>query len=222
MSTASKWAARCGLGLLLALSSWAVMAADGIVQLRQFIATVRSAEGDFEQTVMARSGRRPQQSAGRFAFARPGRFSWEYLKPYPQLLVGDGERMWVWDRDLNQVTVRQIGDALGATPAAILFGNGDLEQRFTLAEAGSSEGLSWVEARPRLAESGFESLRIGLGEGQIRRMEMRDAFGQVTLLTFTRLQPNPVLDPQRFRFTPPPGADVIGEMVGAAVGAPRR
>lgn len=216
MSTASRWAFGCGLGLALLLASWTAMAADGIAQLRQFVATVRAAEGDFEQTVSAKSGRRPQQSAGRFAFARPGRFSWEYRTPYPQLLVGDGERMWVWDRDLNQVTVRQIGDALGATPAAILFGSGDLEQRFILTEAGSSEGLNWVEARPRQAESGFESLRIALQDGQIRRMEMRDAFGQLTLLTFTRLQANPAPDLQRFRFTPPPGADVIGETVGAA------
>ena len=207
----------CGLVVVLAVIGGTAMAAEGVAQLRQFVATVRAAEGSFEQTVSAASGGRPQQSAGRFAFARPGRFSWEYQQPYPQLLVGDGVRLWVWDRDLNQVTVRQMGDALGATPAAILFGNGDLEQRFTLADAGSSEGLNWVEARPRQADSGFEALRIGLADGRIRRMEMRDAFGQRTMLVFTRLQANPVLDPQRFHFTPPPGADVIGETVGAAV-----
>ncbi|MCK9258361.1 MAG: outer membrane lipoprotein chaperone LolA [Azoarcus sp.] len=195
---------------VIALAGGSAFAADAIAQLRQFVSATRSAEGDFEQTVMARSGRKPQLAAGRFAFSRPGKFRWEYELPYQQLLVGDGERLWSWDRDLNQVTVRPIGDALGATPAAILFGQGDLEKDFVLGDGGDSDGLSWVDARPRKAESSFESMRIGLQDGHLKRMELRDNFGQTTLIRFTRLQANPVQDAGRFRFVPPAGADVIG------------
>ena len=204
----------CGAGLF-AIGGLAA-AADGVEQLRQFVSATRSAEGAFEQTVVAKWGRRPQQAAGSFAYARPGRFHWEYNQPYRQVLVGDGTRLWTWDPDLNQVTVREIGEALGATPAAILFGSGELEDSFELGNGGSDSGLTWVEARPKKTESGFESLRIGLQDGQLRQMEMRDNFGQTTLIRFTRLQPNPQLDADRFRFTPPAGADVIGDVPAAA------
>lgn len=195
---------------MLALTAGGAMAADAIGQLRQFVSSTRSAEGDFEQTVTARSGRKPQQAAGRFAFSRPGKFRWEYEMPYQQLLVGDGERLWSWDRDLNQVTVRPMGDALGSTPAAILFGTGELDQDFVLSDGGAADGLVWVEARPRTTESSFESVRIGLEGSELRRMVLRDNFGQTTNIVFTRLQANPAVDADRFRFVPPAGADVIG------------
>lgn len=206
---------RVGVAATLLATASVVMAADGVAQLRQFVSATRSAEGDFEQTVVARSGRKPQQAAGRFAYARPGRFHWEYDRPYRQVLVGDGSKLWTWDPDLNQVTVRAIGDALGATPAAILFGSGALEESFVLTDGGRDGELSWVEARPKQTEGGFESLRIGLQDGQLRRMEMRDNFGQTTLIRFTRLQGNPPLAADRFRFTPPAGADIIGDVEAA-------
>lgn len=199
------------LVLMMSMAAGSALAADAIAQLNQFVAATRSAEGEFEQTVMARSGRKPQQAAGRFAFARPGKFRWEYELPYQQLLVGDGERLWSWDRDLNQVTVRPIGDALGSTPAAILFGQGDLQQDFVLVDGGVADGLAWVDARPRRTDSSFEWMRIGLDDGRLRRMELRDNFGQTTMIVFTRLQPNPAVDANRFVFVPPAGADVIGE-----------
>lgn len=205
----------------LAFGTRSAVAADGVDQLRQFVTATRSAEGSFEQVVTAKSGRKPQQSEGSFAFSRPGKFRWQYELPYQQLLVGDGEKLWSWDKDLNQVTVKRLGDALGATPAAILFGGSDLEQNFELSDGGSAEGLAWVEARPRKPESGFENLRLGLYAGQLRRMEMRDSFGQATVIVFTRLVANPALDPARFRFVPPAGADVIGDDVAPAR-APRR
>lgn len=202
-------------GLILAGLAGIASAADGMDQLRQFVAATRSAEGDFEQVVTAKSGRKPQKSAGTFAFSRPGKFRWQYELPYPQLLVGDGEKLWSWDKDLNQVTVKRLGDALGSTPAAILFGGGDIEANFELADGGAADGLAWVEARPRKADSGFESLRLGLAGGQLKRMEMRDSFGQFTAILFSRLVPNPQIEAARFRFTPPPGADVIGEEAGS-------
>jgi outer membrane lipoprotein carrier protein len=194
------------------------LAADALAQLRQFVATTQAAEGEFTQTVLsAEAAYRTQQATGRFAFSRPGKFRWEYQLPYPQLLVGDGERLWTWDRDLNQVTVRRIGDALGATPAAILFGQDDLDRNFELDATGSAEGLDWVAARPRPqgAEGGasFELIRFGFGDGRLQRMVLHDNFGQTTVIVFTRFARlnNPAGNAALFRFEPPAGADVIGE-----------
>jgi outer membrane lipoprotein carrier protein len=185
--------------------------ADGIGQLRAFLQDSRGAQGSFVQTVQSQSGRKPQISEGSFAFQRPGRFRWDYLKPYPQVLVGDGQKLWSWDKDLNQVVVKPLGDALGSTPAAILAGDQAIEKNFELAEAGEAEGLAWVEARPRAADTSFQAMRLGFAGATLRRMELRDNFGQTTLLEFTRLERSPNLDPALFRFTPPAGADVIGE-----------
>lgn len=207
----ARFARVASLLALGALASGAALADGAVAQLRSFVAATRSAQGEFEQTVIASSGRKPQQAAGSFSFARPGKFRWEYSRPYQQLLVGDGVRLWSWDRDLNQVTVRQIGDALGATPAAVLFGSGELEDSFTLSEGGHSDGLDWVNARPKRADSSFENLRLGLVDGRLQRMEMRDNFGQTTRIEFTRLQSDPAPDGAQFRFTPPAGADLIGE-----------
>lgn len=197
------------IGLLLV--STAALADNGLAQLDEFVRSTQSAEGEFEQTVLSRSGRKPQQASGKFAYSRPGRFHWEYGQPYRQVLIGDGNKLWTWDPDLNQVTVREIGDALGSTPAAILFGSEALDQRFELRDAGEADGLAWVEATPKQTESGFEALRLGLRGGQLRRMEMRDSFGQMTVIDFVRLQGNPQLSADRFSFTPPAGADVIGD-----------
>lgn len=197
--------------LLFGLAGALPAQAGGVEALKAFVQSTRGAQGNFTQAVLARSGRKPQVSEGSFAFQRPGRFRWDYRTPYPQLLVSDGEKLWAWDRDLNQVTVKRLGDALGASPAAILAGDGAVEKNFELAEGGSADGLSWVEARPKSGESTFQSMRLGFAGGQLRQMELKDNFGQTTLLTFTRLERNPALDPALFRFEPPPGADVVGD-----------
>ncbi|SIQ27579.1 outer membrane lipoprotein carrier protein [Aromatoleum tolulyticum] len=188
-----------------------VASAGGIAQLRQFVDTARSAQGEFEQTVFAASGRKPQRASGSFVFARPGKFRWTYDKPYPQVLVSDGDKLWSWDRDLNQVTVKRLGDALGSTPAAILAGDDAFERNFELAEAGSSDGLEWVHAKPKQADSSFESMRMGFAGGALKRMELKDNFGQTTLIEFRSLVAGARPDPGQFRFVPPPGADVIGD-----------
>ncbi|MBL8447915.1 MAG: outer membrane lipoprotein chaperone LolA [Zoogloeaceae bacterium] len=209
----SRWATRrrqLALALAAAIFPWTA-SADGLSQLQRFVEDRRGAEGSFIQTVQARSGRKPQVSEGRFAFQRPGRFRWDYLKPYPQLLVGDGHKLWSWDKDLNQVTVKPLGDALGATPAAILAGDQPLDRNFILAEGGQRDGLEWVDARPRSAEASFQSMRLGFADGVLQRMELTDNFGQTTELVFTRLTRNAQIDPATFRFVPPPGADVIGQ-----------
>ncbi|MBI1906811.1 MAG: outer membrane lipoprotein chaperone LolA [Rhodocyclales bacterium] len=193
------------------LAGQARASATGVEQLRRFVADTRSAEGSFEQVVTASSGVRQQHASGSFAFARPGKFRWNYAKPYPQLLVSDGVRLWAWDQDLNQVTVKVLGDALGSTPVAILAGDGTLDRDFDLREGGEADGYAWVVAKPRQADSAFESMRIGLSDGQLRRMELRDNFGQTTLIVFTRLMAGVDPAPDLFRFEPPLGADVIGD-----------
>lgn len=196
--------------LVLALPA---CAASGIEQLRAFIDGTQSGRASFEQKVTAKSGRKTQNASGTMAFARPGKFRWTYDKPYYQLLVGDGEKLWVHDRDLNQVTVKKLGDALASTPAALLAGRNELERNFDLKEGGTEDGVSWVDARPKVAEGGFESVRIGFADGLLRGMVLRDSFGQTTLLRFTQFERNPALDAAQFRFTPPAGADVIGDDV---------
>ena len=201
---------RLGVALVLACAA-GVASAGGIAQLRHFVESARSARGEFEQTVIAASGRKPQRASGSFVFARPGKFRWTYDKPYAQVLVSDGDKLWSWDRDLNQVTVKRLGDALGSTPAAILAGDDAIERNFELVEAGSSDGLEWVHAKPKQADSSFESMRMGFAGGTLRRMELKDNFGQTTLIEFRSLVAGARPDPAQFSFVAPPGADVIGD-----------
>lgn len=190
----------------------ATAAADvGIAQLQRFIAQADSADGHFEQIVVSGAARRPQLSSGSFAFERPGRFRWSVETPYPQLLVSDGGRLWIWDEDLNQVTVKVLDDALGSTPAAILAGEGALEEAFELVDEGAVEDLVWVRATPRQADSSFEFMRMGLSGDMLMRMELRDHFGQTTTIDFVSLRLGVQRDPEFFSFVPPEGADVIGD-----------
>ena len=203
--------ARHALGALLALGLAAHAQAGGLDTLTRFLTEVRTGQGEFTQVVSARSGRKPQRSSGEFAFERPGRFLWTYLQPFPQQLIGDGKRLWSYDRDLNQVTVKTIGDALGATPAAILAGSAEISRNFELAEGGTSAGLTWVDARPLAPDSPFVSMRLGFAGEELKAMEIRDGFGQLTELRFVRFARNPRLDAGLFDFQPPAGADVVGE-----------
>jgi outer membrane lipoprotein carrier protein len=199
------------VALGVAAGAWSAAAASGIDRLNQFIASTQSATGEFEQRIYGRDRNAVQASRGTFAFARPGRFRWIYAKPYEQVIVGDGARVWVYDPDLKQVTVRKLDLALGATPAALLAGSNEALRAFTLKDEGARDGLEWVEAVPRERESNFERIRMGFGFSGLERMELVDAFGQTTELRFTGFQRNARVDPELFRFAPPPGADVIGD-----------
>ena len=185
--------------------------ASSIDRFKTFLRTTQSARANFEQKVHDRDGKLVQESRGSFVFLRPGRFRWVYAKPVDQLIVGDGERVWIYDRDLKQVTVRRVSKALGSTPAALLAGASDIEKAFELADAGERDGLEWLEAKPREREAGFERIRMGFGVAGVQAMELVDHFGQTTLLRFSGLVRNPKIDPAEFRFEPPKGADVLGE-----------
>lgn len=197
--------------LLVGLMSCSgLVVAGGVDQLKAFWANTQSAKGTFAQTVVGKSGRKPQNSTGSFVLARPGKLRWAYEKPYRLLLVTDGEKLWTYDADLNQVTVGKTDQTLGATPAALLTGEA-LDRHFILTEAGVAEGMEIVDAVPKGADSTFARVRIGLANNLPRLMEVQDNFGQTTTLLFTEFQPNPVLPAGTFRFHPPKGADVIGQ-----------
>jgi outer membrane lipoprotein carrier protein len=185
--------------------------ADAMERFREFLRGTQSARAEFEQKVTDRERRLVQESRGTFAFQRPGRFRWTTARPYEQVIVGDGERVWIHDPDLNQVTVRRMAQALGSTPAALLAGAADVERAFTFAEAGRRGGLEWLEATPREKEAGFERIRLGLGAQGVEAMELFDHFGQTTELRFTDIVRNPPLEAGAFRFVPPKGADVLGD-----------
>ena len=185
--------------------------AGGLEQLQAFLDGTKSGRATFKQVISGRSGRAPQEATGTFVFARPGKFRWTYQKPIDQLIVGDGQKVWIHDRDLNQVIVRDQTSALGATPAALLSGDNTLERNFTLVSAGSKDGFEWVDAKPKSAESGFTDVRIGFRDNLPRAMELADAFGQATQLTFVTFERNAQIDAREFRFLVPQGADVVGD-----------
>lgn len=188
--------------------------ATALDQFKAFVAGTKSARGEFTQTQVTkspRSGKPPKTSSGTFVFARPGKFIWTYQKPYEQLLQADGETLYLYDKDLNQVTTRKLGGALGNSPAAILFGSNDLEKNFTLAEAGTHDGLEWLDATPKSKDTTFEQIGIGLKDGTPQAMELKDSFGRTVLLKFTSFQRNPALGPQTFKFEVPKGAEVVNQ-----------
>ncbi|MBI3525552.1 MAG: outer membrane lipoprotein chaperone LolA [Betaproteobacteria bacterium] len=185
--------------------------ASGPDQFKAFIAGTQTAQASFSQSVVAKSGRKPQLSQGKFAFSRPGKFRWIYEQPYYQLIVGDGEKLWIYDKDLNQVSVKKLGQALGSSPAALLAGDAALEKHFIIKDGGSSEGQDFVDATPRGQDSSFERVRIGFRDNLPQSMEVHDNFGQTTTLHFSHFERNPALPAVLFRFVPPKGADIIGE-----------
>jgi outer membrane lipoprotein carrier protein len=199
--------------LLAAVLLFVVAAAQAssLDRFKDFVRNTQSARADFDQKVYDRSGKLSQESKGSFVFQRPGLFRWVYAKPVDQVIVGDGERVWIHDRDLNQVTVRKLSRALGSTPAALLAGSADIEKAFQLSDAGTKEGLEWLEATPLDRDAGFEHVRMGFDAEGLRAMELFDHFGQRTVLRFENLRRNPKVDKSEFRFEPPKGADVLGE-----------
>ncbi|RJG21299.1 outer membrane lipoprotein chaperone LolA [Massilia cavernae] len=193
----------------LALSDSAY--ASALAQFKTFVASTKSARGEFTQRQVKKteSSKVSQPASGNFVFARPGKFIWTYVKPYEQQLQADGDQLYIYDKDLNQVTVKKLGDALGSSPAAILFGSNDLEKNFTLSEAGTRDGLEWLNATPKAKDTAFEQISIGLRNGTPEAMELRDAFGQTSLLAFQKFEKNPNLGGQQFKFVVPKGADVF-------------
>lgn len=197
--------------LLATLALTSAAHAGGVERLKAFIAGAKTAEADFTQTVADKSGRVTQQASGKMAFARPGKFRWDYTAPYEQVIVGDGVKLWLYDADLEQVTVKSLGDVIAGTPAALLAGDNSIEKYFSLKNAGEAGGLEWLEATPKNRDTTFERIRMGFKGDVLVQMELFDFFGQRTTLKLSRFVRNPTIAPSRFTFTPPKGADVIGD-----------
>ena len=236
----SRWAATCAstwvLGCVVAcipalLPVQAAAAAAGTPgdlaagreRVERFLGGLQGLEARFSQTLMDRTGQIVDESGGRLSIRRPNRFRWDYLEPHSQLIVADGTRIWLYDADLEQVTVRALDDTLSATPAMLLGGEGNLEDNFTVtqvsheavadsAQRGHSGALlQWVRMEPKRGDTDFKWVRLGFQGETLRFMELADKLGQTTRLEFSELERNPPQDPSRFTFTIPPGADVIGD-----------
>lgn len=199
-----------GLSVAASVVLPAIASADALADFKQFAAKTQSAKGSFEQVSKGAGTAATKQSSGTFTFMRPGRFTWNYTQPYEQILQADGKKLYIYDKDLNQVTVRTLGNALGASPAEILFGSNDLDKNFILKDGGTQDGLSWLVATPRHKDTTFSQIRIALMNGTPYKMELKDAFGQTSYLTFTTFDQNPAgLTAAQFNFTVPKGADVF-------------
>lgn len=194
-------------GALLAVAAHA----GPIEKMRAFIEQTRSARAVFTQTVADSSGQVSQQASGTVQFQRPGRFRWTYSKPYEQLIVGDGQKLWIYDKDLNQVTERKLDKALGSSPAALLAGADDIEKYFSLNALGKKGKLEWLEVKPYDEESLFDKVRMGFNKNTLEVMELYDHFGQKTTIRLSRLERNPVTPGDIYTFTIPDGADVVTE-----------
>ena len=194
---------------------------NGVEQLRQFVKTVQSAQGEFAQQQM----RTPKpnesqdklklirQTSGQFIFQRPGKFVWDTQKPYEQKLIADGKQLLIWDKDLNQLTIRSANQALAASPAAILFGESALDAQFELEDGGSKTDLQWVNLQPKVkpgqGDLPYTKIAIGMAAGLPKALELTDGFGSVVLVVFNQMQINPKIEPSRFQFKAPPGAEVL-------------
>jgi len=201
---------RSALALAALCAAQAAMA-NGLDAFFAFNSGARNVTADFEQTVYDRAGKVADHSTGRFELARPDKFRWTYEKPHQLLLLSDGHKLWTYDPDLRQVSVRRMDQAIASTPAALLAGKDDITRYFTLRDAGSAEGIDWVDAVAKSADTGFEDVRIGMRGNDLAAMELRDALGGRTMLRFSRLDTNAKLLPSTFTFTAPQGVDVVDD-----------
>lgn len=165
----------------------------------------------FSQVVKDNKGRKVQEVDGTMQLQRPNKFRWDYKKPYEQQIVSDGKQVFLFDTELQQVTIRDLSKALGSSPAAMLAGGEAVEKSFTLKNATRKDGLIWVLAIPKDKESGFDRVLLGFKADKLRKMELYDSFNHITHITFNEVERNPVLADATFLFTPPKGVDVVGE-----------
>jgi len=201
-----------------AFTHWAI-ADEGVTQFREFIANVKNAEGEFSQQQIRppKPGEAQpkvlRKSQGRFVFQRPGRFIWETTKPFEQKVIADGQRLLLWDKDLNQLTIRPAGKSLSASPAAILFGQIAIDERFDLIPGGEKGGMYWLELKPKAEKAAgdipYSRVGVGMANGLPVGLELHDNFGTITLINLSKIRINGNLGSEVFKFNPPPGADVL-------------
>lgn len=198
------------IGLLtgLPLCAWAGKGKD---QLDAFLRDVQSLRAEFTQTLLDPRGNKVQEVQGVFTMQRPGKFRWDYRQPYEQAIVADGSRLWIYDKDLEQVTVKDLQGAIGNTPALLLSGGMELSDNFVIVEAPDQQGPVWVDLTPLDGDSSFQRLRLAFEHNTVKTMQLHDSFDQTTILEFSKVKTNLALDADQFRFQPPPGVDIIEE-----------
>jgi len=179
-------------------------------RLNDALASLDNLTADFKQTILNDEKKIVQQSSGKVAIQRPGKFSWIYTSPYEQQIIGDGKELWVYDVDLDQVTVKPMANGLASTPIMILMRQKEAGSEFNISEVGQRKYLYWVELEPKSKDMDYTSVYIGLEDGAVKAMELRDKFGQSTQIVFENLRLNVVHDPKTFKFVPPEGVDVFG------------
>lgn len=199
----------CGLGLSLAYAPMANAA--GVERLKVFYESTLSMKAGFHQVVTDAQGKKMQEVTGKMELKRPGKFRWDYQSPYAQEIVGDGTRVWLFDPELNQVTVRAMGKVLGSSPAALLAGSKDIDKSFDFNNGASSDGLEWATATPKDKDSGFEKIELAFSKEVLKKMKLLDSFGHTTTIEFSGFERNPKLEDASFYFKPPSGADIVGE-----------
>lgn len=199
------------VGLLSLLSMAANAQNSGVDKLNQFVAKVQTFEAHFKQTVLGPEGNVVEEAEGEFQLQRPGKFRWDYQQPYPQQIVADGEKIWFYDVDLEQVTVKSQQEALAETPATLLSGEIVPEDSYDIQTLPSDDGLQWVQLTPKDKESNFQSVTLAFDGNTLSQMVMRDSFDQRTRLSFSQVRENPSFASDTFDFTPPAGIDVVGD-----------
>ena len=198
---------------VLTCPAFAAASDEGAQRVERFIANLQTLQADFKQSLTDSKGQVTDRSSGTLAIQRPNRFRWDYREPHEQLIVADGTQIWLYDADLEQVTVRRLDTSLSATPAMLLSGEGKLGDNFNVTESSRDANAEWVMMEPKRSDTDFKWVRLGFGGETLKFMQLADKLGQITTLEFLNVQRNATLDASRFKFTPPPGADVIGEPV---------
>jgi len=202
---------RLSLFTLTLLSSNSFAAGQPVEQLKTFLAASKSLTADFKQVLIDEAGTPKQTSFGQFFLQRPGKFRWNYTKPFQQEIVSNSGKVWFYDTDLEQVTVKKLDESVGSTPALLLSGDVSLEKNYNMEAQGSEGDMQWIKLIPKSQESTFKYVLIGLEKGKLAGMELNDNFGQLTRIYFSNLLINPPIKPTLFEFTPPKNADVFSE-----------
>lgn len=214
MMRATRLAAAC----VLLLAAGSATAGEAMDRLQRFTEGLESFTAGFVQTLYDENQAPVQESHGKAWLERPGLFRWEYETPYKQTIVSDGTHLWIHDEDLDQVTVKKAGRALGTAPIMLLSGTEPLADQFEMKDLGRREGLYWVELRPKVEDTDFRRIFLGLDDETLRVMELRDRFDQATQIRFHHTERNVPIDSARFEFTPPEGVDVMGDVPGSTNG----
>ena len=209
--------------LLFALLTSTVALAGAREQMSAFTRGLKGLDAQFQQRVYDPNGRQSETSSGNVKLSAPRQFRWEYQKPSPQLIVADGDHIWIYDPDLEQVTVRNQSMAEQSSPLAVLIDPSALDRQYKVSEGGRSNGLQWLVLSPKKGEEApFQNARLGFGPAGLVRMELKDALGQRTVIGFSPWRRNPRFAAGTFKFTPPPGADVVGSVTPSATVTPLR